>query len=96
MLMSTRQTFNARHSRPPRFKAGDKVRPAFWPDKTFTVYGVNYDSFFGGWLVLVEEQSLTLHEQNFILADEVDQWKPHKDDPYWSWWERKGVKSSGY
>jgi len=74
--------------RPPcRFKVGDEIVPAFYPDKPYVLrYPPYWDREFGGWLIV--RGLIGIHESNFILASERGQWKPHADG-LWSWWTKK-------
>jgi hypothetical protein len=70
----------------PRFKAGDQVIGAHWPDKVLCSSEPYWDYEFSGWLIA--PGLIGVHECNFILASEREQWEPH-DQGLWSWWTRK-------
>jgi len=71
----------------PRFKVGDKVLiPHNGGLILREVLDVYWDKEFGGWLVCC--CALGIHEQNFILESEKEDWVPHEHG-LWSWWERE-------
>jgi hypothetical protein len=77
------------HRPAPRFKAGDVVRIACKPELVIELDRDAYwDYEFGGWLVC--PHLIGIHESNFVLESEVDQWEPHAGSGLWSWWTRKG------
>jgi hypothetical protein len=70
----------------PRFNVGDKVIPAGYPDRVFTLVDASiWDYEFSGWLIF--PGMIGVHECNFILESEREQWEPHADG-LWSWWTR--------
>jgi hypothetical protein len=70
----------------PRFKAGDEVIPALYPDRVMESSEPYWDYEFSGWLI--SPGFIGVHECNFILESEREQWEPHADG-LWSWWTRK-------
>lgn len=71
----------------PRFKRGDVVLIPMY-ERPYEVDEVYWDYEFGGWLVVLSGSCIGVHESNFILAAEKDEWEPHKNR-LWSWWTRK-------
>jgi hypothetical protein len=72
----------------PRFKIGDKLVSAYFPDHVMSLNDDPYwDYEFGGWLVA--PGAIGVHESNFVLADEVDEWEPHAEETLWSYWTKK-------
>jgi len=74
-------------TRPPcRFKVGDLLlHPG--QEEPFTLTREPFwDREFGGWMLA--PGMCGVHESNYILAEEADNWTPHLDG-LWSWWERK-------
>ena len=71
----------------PRFKPGDKLliphNDEIIPQVPHTIF---WDKEFHGWLVCCN--AIGVHEQNYILESEKDNWIPHEDG-LWSWWEKK-------
>ena len=75
------------HRPPPRFRAVDVVRIACRPEQSIELQTNAYwDYEFGGWLVC--PHLIGIHESNFVLEAEVDQWEPHANG-LWSWWTKK-------
>lgn len=72
---------------PPRFKIGDVLVMALRPDEPFTLDREPWwDYEFQGWLIA--PGLIGVHECNYILASERDDWEPHADG-LWSWWTRR-------
>lgn len=70
-----------------RFNIGDKVlTPRNAKLLTMAIHTIFWDKSFGGWLVC--PAGIGIHEQNFILESEHEQWEPHEDG-LWSYWTRK-------
>jgi hypothetical protein len=70
----------------PRFKDGDRVIAASRLDLDLVASDAQWDYEFSGWLIF--PGAIGIHECNFILAKERDQWEPHFNG-LWSWWTRK-------
>lgn len=75
------------HRPAPRFKAGDVVRIPIRPGQDIVIpTDARWDYAFSGWLVY--PRAIGIHESNFVLASEVDEWEPHANG-LWSYWTRK-------
>ena len=71
-----------------RFRVGDKVLVEINGKIAEQVpHTIFWDKEFGGWMLACGH--IGVHEQNFILVNERDQWTHHQADGLWSWWERK-------
>ena len=70
-----------------RFKVGDKVIISHNGEYVEQIpHAVYWDEEFGGWLLCCH--LIGIHEQNYILASELDKWQ-HHEDGLWSWWEKQ-------
>jgi hypothetical protein len=101
-MNDTRETYvpQGGAAREPRFKPEDDVvavRGVYNKDTNellgheFTpckVKSVMLDEEFGGWMVGLYTSAILIHEQNFVLAAELDLWDPHYDC-LWSWWTKR-------
>jgi len=87
-MKDTRDTsYRTKCTPAPRFKKGDQVLiPHGGAVLSQTVNSVWWDKSFGGWCVCT--RAIGIHEQNYILAGERDQWEPHEEG-LWSWWTKK-------
>jgi hypothetical protein len=71
----------------PRFKKGDILLAAYALHMPFELEQNSFwDREFQGWLIA--PGFCGVHESNFILESEKDDWVPHEDG-LWSWWERR-------
>ena len=71
----------------PRFKIGDTLLMALRPGEPFELESEPWwDYEFQGWLL--SPGLIGVHESNYILASERDDWEPHVAG-LWSWWTRK-------
>jgi len=78
----------APENRPPcRVEVGDALLMALRPGEPFVLRSAPFwDYEFQGWLI--SPGLIGVHESNYILASERDDWEPHAEG-LWSWWTRK-------
>lgn len=71
----------------PRFKKGDVLIAAYRPEIKYELQDEpRWDREFQGWLIA--PSFIGIHECNYILAEERELWKPHKNG-FWSYWTKK-------
>lgn len=75
----------------PRFKIGQKLRSALHPNRVFTLdVKPFWDREFSGWMIA--PGFIGIHESNFILAEEIDDWIPVSNG-LWSYWIKKNMEN---
>lgn len=73
---------------PPRFAKGDMVAHPL-RDYTLSIDIVGYDEEFSGNMVGLRGGLIMIHESNFVLWSERNDWEPHAEN-LWSYWTKKG------